>query len=153
MNLTFRYDPAADVLDITSGRNVVAATPLATAALGDIAVETGSDDSRDTVGLIMLWASGYVAPYFQLRRAGAPFQAGDPEYIRYDRETDTLTWGATTADPEMVSQVGDLTAYWQPDPYFTEREEPLFDPIGLSLRNAAKHLSPWFEPVEQPAAG
>ena len=151
MNLTFRYDPAADVLDISSGRNVVAATPLAAAALGDIAVETGSDDSRDTVGLIMLGASGYVAPYFQLRRAGAPFKAGDPEHIRYDRETDTLTWGTTTDDLEMVSRVGDLTAYWQPDPYFLERDEPLFDPIGLSLRNAAKHLAPWFAPVELPA--
>ena len=153
MKLTVRYDPAADVLDITSGRNVAAATPLAAAALGDIAVETGSDDSRDTVGLIMLWASGYVAPYFQLRRAGAPFKAGDPAHIRYDRETDTLTWGTTTDDPEMVSQVGDLTAYWQPDPEFAEEEESFYEAIGLSLRNAAEHLSPWFEPVEPPAAG
>ena len=153
MNLTFRYDPAADVLDITSGRNVVAATPLAAATLGDIAVETGSDDSRDTVGLIMLGASGYVAPYFQLRRAGAPFKAGDPEHIRYDRETDTLTWGNITDDPEMVSQVGDLVAYWRPDPYFLARDEPLFDPIGLSLRNAAKHLAPWFALAEPAAAG
>ena len=151
MTLTFRYDPEADVLDITSGRNVVAATPLAAAALGDIAVETGSDDSRDTVGLIMLGASGYVAPYFQLRRAGAPFKAGDPAHTRYYRETDTLTWGSITDDPEMVSQVGDLTAYWQPDPYFTARDESLFDPIGLSLRNAAKHLSPWFV-LAEPAA-
>ena len=78
MNLTVRYDPAADVLDITSGRNVVAATPLAAAALGDIAVETGSDDSRDTVGLIMLWASGYVAPYFQLRRGRRAVQGRKP---------------------------------------------------------------------------
>ena len=153
MTLTFRYDPAADVLDITSGRNVAAATPLAAAALGDIAVETGSDDSRDTVDLIMLWAAGYVAPYFQLRRAGAPFKAGDPAHIRYDPDTDTLTWGNSTDDPEMVSQAGDLTAYWQPDPYFLARDEPLFDPIGLSLRNAAKHLAPWFVPAEPAAAG
>ena len=53
----------------------------------------------------------------------------------------------------MVSQVGDLTAYWRPDPYFTEREEPLFDPIGLSLRNAAKHLAPWFVLTDPAAAG
>ena len=151
MKLTFQYDPAADVLDITSGRNVAAATPLAAAALGDIAVETGSDDSRDTVGLIMLWASGYVAPHFQLNQPGAPFKAGDPEHIRYDRETDTLTWGTTVDDPEMISQAGDLTAYWQLDPCLSEEDEPFYEPIGLSLRNASKHLAPHFVRVEPPA--
>ena len=94
-----------------------------------------------------------MAPHFQLNQPGAPFDAGDPEHTHYDRETDTLTWGTTADDPEMVSQAGDLTAYWQLDLCLSEEDEPFYEPIGLSLGNASKHLAPHFVRAEPPVAG
>ena len=152
MKLTVRYDPEADVLDIRTDRISYGATPLEGPELGFIAVESAGENDRDIVGVLMIFAASYMAPYFRLRRENAPPQVGNPEHTRYDPDTDTLTWGDITNDPEMVSQAGDLTAYWQPEEDPAE-DEPFFDPIGLSLRNASKHLSPWFVPVEPPAAG
>ena len=152
MKLTVRYDPEADVLDIRTDRISYGATPLEGPELGFIAVESAGENDRDIVGVIIIFAASYLAPYFRLRRENAPPRIGNPEHTHYDPDTDTLTWGDITDDPEMVSQAGDLTAYWQPEEDSAE-DDPFFDPIGLSLRNAAKHLAPWFEPVEPPAAG
>ena len=152
MKLTVRYDPEADVLDIRTDRISYGATPLEGPELGFIAVESAGENDRDIVGVIIIFAASYLAPYFRLRRENAPPRIGNPEHTRYDPDTDTLTWGDITDDPEMVSQAGDLTAYWQPEED-SDEDDPFFDPIGLSLRNAAEHLAPWFEPVEPPAAG
>ena len=151
MKLTFAYypDPAVDALCIYTERRWVCGDQLPE---HPIVIHSGVwEESRDIAGVEILWAANCMAPYFQLSRDGAPFKAGHPELSRYDRETDTLTWGNITDDPEMVSQAGDLTAYWQPEEDPAE-DEPFFDPIGLSLRNAAKHLAPHFVRVE-PAAG
>ena len=153
MKLIVRYDPEADVLDIGTGRISYGATPLEGEELGFIAVESVGENDRDIAGVLIIFAASYMAPYFRLRREKAPPRVGNPEHTRYDRETDTLSWGTTTDDPEMVSQAGDLTAYWQLDPCLSEADEPFFEPIGLSLRNASKHLAPHFVRVEPPSAG
>ena len=153
MKLIVRYDPEADVQDIGTGRISYGATPLEGEDLGFIAVESAGENDRDLVSVLIIFAASYMTPYFRLRREKAPPRVGNPEHTRYDPETDTLTWGTTTDDPEMVSQTGDLTAYWQLDLCLSEADEPFFDPMGLSLGNASKHLSPWFVPVEPPPAG
>ena len=152
MNLTFRYDPEADVLDIGTGRISYGAIPLEGAELDFIAVESVGENARDIAGVLMIFAASYMAPYFRLRRENAPPRIGNPEHTHYDPDTDTLTWGTTADDPEMVSQAGDLTAYWQPEED-SDEDDPFFDPIGLSLRNASKHLAPWFVLAAPAAAG
>lgn len=152
MELRVSYDPnpQVDVLGISTGRQELCGADLPEA---HIIIHSGTwEDNRDIAGVEILFAADYVAPYFQRRREGAPFKAGNPARTRYDRETDTLTWGMAAAEPEMVSCAGDLTAYWQPDPDFEEEEESFFEPIGLALRNASKHLAPWFELAEPAAA-
>ena len=149
--VTYDPDPMVDAMRIYIPRRSAGGIELP----GEhIIIHSGTwEDNRDIVEAEFLFVSGYVAPYFQLNQPGAPFKAGDPEHTRYDRETDTLTWGTTTDDPEMVSQAGDLTAYWQLDLCLSEEDEPFFEPIGLSLRNAAKHLYPHFVRVEPPVTG
>ena len=152
MKLIVRYDPEADVLDLRTGRVSYGATPLEGPELDFIAVESAGENDRDLVGVLIIFAASYMAPYFRLRREKAPPRVGNPEHTRYDPDTDTLTWGITADDPEMVSQAGDLTAYWQPEEDSTE-DDPFFEPIGLSLGNASKHLAPHFVRVEPPSAG
>ena len=147
MTLTFRYDSAADILAIITGRPSNDTTPIEGPELGFIAIDSAGADRRDVVGVEMIFAASYLAPYFRLSRENAPPRAGNPELTRYDPATDTLTWGVTTAVPELVSHTGDLTVYWQPDP----DDAADFVPIGVALRNAAKHLAPHFERVEPPA--
>ena len=148
MKLSVRYDSESDVLHISSGRPSDGATPMEEPELDLIAIAAAGDDNRNLVGVELIFASSYVAPYFRLRRENAPPRGGNPELTRYDLATDTLTWGVTTDAPGMVSYTGDITVYWQPDP----EDETFFEAIGLSLRNAAKHLAPYFELVE-PAGG
>ena len=148
MPLTFRYDSAADILAIITGRPSNDTTPIEGPELGFIAIDSAGADRRDVVGVEMIFAASYLAPYFRLRRENAPPRVGNPELTRYDPATDTLTWGVTTDAPDMVSQAGDLIAYWRPDP----EDETFFEAIGLSLRNAAQHLAPYFVPVEPPTA-
>ena len=146
MNLTVSYDPESDVLHISSGLPSDGATPMEEPELDLIAIYSAGADNRNLVGVELIFASSYVAPYFRLRRENAPPRAGDAELTRYDPATDTLTWGVTTDAPGMVSQADDLIAYWQPD----REDETFFEAIGLSLRNATQHLAPFFVPVDPP---
>ena len=147
MHLTFRYDSEADILAIITERQSDDTTPLEGPELGFIAIDSAGEDSRDVVGVEIIFASSYVAPYFRSRQENTPPRVGNPEHTSYDPATDILTWGDTTAAPDLVSQVGDLIVYWRPDPKY----DGFFAAIGLSLRNAAKHLVPYFERVELPA--
>ena len=148
MNLRVSYDPAprVDVLNITAEERYWSGTYPE--AEWNLVVKVGENHNRDVVGLLIIGASGFVAPYFRCRQESSPI-ASKEGFTSYDPATDTLTWGATTDAPGMVSQAGDLTAYWRPDP----EDETFFEAIGLSLRNAAQHLSPYFERVEPPASG
>ena len=147
MNLTFRYDSDSDILAIITGRQSNDTTLIEGPELGFIGIDSAGTDSRDVVGVEMIFAASYLAPYFRLRREKAPPRVGNPELTRYDPATDILTWGVTTDAPDMVSHTGDITVYWQPDPKYAG----FFTAIGLSLRNATKHLAPHFERVEPPA--
>ena len=149
VNLRVGYDPdpQVDVLVITAERRYWEGRELG--ANSNIIVEVGEQHAQDVVGILMIFASYKVAPYFRVAGEKEPLWAGRDEFTRYDPATDTLTWGDTTDAPGMVSHAGDIIVYWQPDP----DDDADFDPIGVSLRNAAKHLAPFFEPVELPASG
>ena len=149
MKLQVSYDPESDVLHISSGLPSDGATPMEEPELDLIAIESAGADNRNLVGVELIFASSYVAPYFRSRRENAPPRVGNPELTRYDPAMDALTWGVTTDAPGMVSQAGDLIAYWQTDP----EDETFFEAIGLSLRNATQHLAAFFERVEAPGGG
>ena len=148
MKLTLRYDPEADALLISTGQQAHDTTVLEGPELGFIAIDSAGADNRNMVAGEIIFTSSYLAPYFRSRRENAPPRIGNPEITSYDPATDTLTVGATTAAPDLVSHTGDLTAYWQPD----SKYDGFFTAIGLSLRNAAQHLAPYFVRTE-PAAG
>ena len=146
MNLRVSYDPAprVDVLDITAETRPWSG--IYPEAKWDLVVKVGENHNRDVIGLLIIGASWFVGPYFRPNQESSP-NAGDEQFTDYDRATDTLTWGITTAAPELVSHTGDLTVYWQPD----HEDADYFPIIGVSLLNAAKHLAPFFARVEPPA--
>ena len=149
VNLRVGYDPApqVDVLDITAERRYWAGTYPD--AAWDLVVKVGERHSQDVIGLLIIGASGFVAPYFRVAGEKEPRWAGRDEFTRYDPAMDTLTWGDTTDAPGMVSYTGDITVYWQPDP----EDAADFDTIGVALRNATQHLAPYFVLVEPAAEG
>ena len=148
MNLAVSYDPDpdVDVLNITIARRPWSGWSLESNS--NFIVKVGEENAQDVVGILIIYASYKVAPYFRVAGEKELRWAGRDGFVRYDPATDTLTWGATTDVPDLVSQAADLIAYWQPDP----GDETFFEAIGLSLRNAAKHLAPYFERVEPPAS-
>ena len=111
------YDDDADVLHITTEKRVATAASL----LDDpnVAVELATEDGHDIVGLIVMWASSYVRS-------------------EHDAETDTLLIGETAHDPELITENGDLVAYWQVD---EEDPDGYRDPIGVAVRRASVHLA------------
>ncbi len=149
MNLTVGYDPdpEVDVLNIVIARRNWGGWELGSNS--NIIVEVGEQHAQDVVGILMIFASYKVAPYFRVAGEMEPRWMGRDEFTRYDPATDTLTWGVTTDAPGMVSHTGDITVYWRP----AEPNRERLTPIGVSLLNAAKHLAPHFELVEPPASG
>ena len=111
------YDDDADVLHITMGKRSVDAASL----LDDpnVVVKLATLDGHDIVGLIIIWASSYV-------RSG------------HDAETDTLLIGETVCDPELITENGDMIAYWQVD---EEDPDGFRDPIGVAIKQASVHLA------------
>ena len=55
----------------------------------------------------------------------------------YDADADTLTIGRTTDDPELTSENDVFIGYWQVD---ESDVDGALEPIGVTLRNASKHL-------------
>ena len=98
--------------------------------LGDpgIALDLSTEDGHELVGVEILGISAYVP----LGKNG------------YDADTDTLTMGKTTTDPELIAQNGDLIGYWHAD-----KHEPggYRDPIGVAIRRASVHLAKASEKV------
>jgi uncharacterized protein YuzE len=113
------YDQEANVLRVTTD------TPAATAAslLDDpgIAVELATPDGHDIVGLIVIGASAYL-----------PFGRG------YNAETDILFIGRKTSDPDLTTENGDITGYWQVD---EDDPDGFRDPIGIAIMQASKHFA------------
>ena len=114
------YDREVDVLGILTD------TPEAMCAslLYDpgIAISLATEDGHDMVGLEILGASAFIP----LGSRG------------YDAQTDTLTMGRTTGDPDLITKNGDLVAYWQVD---QEDPDGFRDPIGVAIRQASVHLA------------
>ena len=114
-----RYDREVDIL------SVVTDTPEAICASlldgPDIAVSLATEDGHDIVGLEVLGASAFIP----LGKLG------------YDADTDVLTMGRTSQDPELITENGDLVAYWQVD---EEDPDGFRDPTGVAIKRASVHL-------------
>ena len=141
MPLKVHYDREADIVTIRTGR-----TPSAGSSLEDtmhIVVETGCKGDQDAVGLIVMGASSYLAPHF------VPHQRKHP-LSRYDRKSDTLTLGTVT-DSQVMTSCGEevIVVHRKRD----ETDDHVFDPVGVTLQNAARLLSPFFEPVVTAPSG
>ena len=87
-----------------------------------IVLDLATEDGHEVVGVEILGISAYVP----LGKNG------------YDADTDTLTMGKTTTDPELITENGDLTGYWHVD-----KHEPgsYRDPIGVAISRASIHLA------------
>ena len=147
LSVSYDPDPEVDVLNIVIARRNWGGWSLASNS--NIIVEVGEQDAQDVVGILMIFASYKVAPYFRVAGEQEPRWMGREGFVRYDPATDTLTWGVTTDAPGMVSQADDITVYWQP----AEPNREGITPIGVSLLNAEQHLAPHFERVELPGGG
>ncbi len=114
------YDHEVNVL------RVITETPDAVSAslLDDpgIAIDLATEEGHEIVGITVMGASAYIP----LGNRG------------YDAQTDTLTMGRTTDDPDLITENGDLVAYWQVD---EEDSEGFGDPIGVAVRRASVHLA------------
>ncbi len=114
------YDHEVNVL------RVITETPDAVSAslLDDpgIAIDLATEEGHEIVGITVMGASAYIP----LGNRG------------YDAKTDTLTMGQTTDDPDLITENGDLIAYWQVD---EEHPEGFRDPIGVAVRRASVHLA------------
>ena len=152
MKLRISYDPApdVDVLNITT--DYVAWEGVYPDAASDLVVKLREDSQREVVGLLIIGASGYLAPHFRVNVAGFPVRIGDGEFTRYDPEADTVTWGVVHADAARITQADPVVVYWGfPDPEDDDDDDiPLIPVLGVSLLNAAKHLYPHFVLVEPP---
>lgn len=117
-----RYDPEVDALRITTDTPGVVSASLWDPEYDSVAVDLATDDGCEIVGLDVIWASTYLP----LGKNG------------YDADTDTLTMGKTTTDPELITENGDLIGYWHAD-----RHEPggYRDPIGVAIKRASVHLA------------
>ena len=114
------YDHEVNVL------RVITETPDAVSAslLDDpsIAIDLATEEGHEIVGITVMGASAFIP----LGNRG------------YDAQTDTLTMGRTTGDPDLITENGDLVAYWQVD---EEDPEGFRDPIGVAVRQASVHLA------------
>ena len=148
MNLRVSYDAKFDILYVSAGAPCYDGASIEN--MFDVVAEIKTKDGYDVAGLIIQGAADYLSPWFVPGQGKPPAAAGDNPLSRYDPDTDTLTLGFTATDPELITQDNPyLVAYWQRDP----EDADYFPPIGVSLLNASKHLSPWFVLVELPAAG
>ena len=148
LRISYDPDPEVDVLNIALARRRWVGRSLA--ANSNFVVQVGENGPQDVVGLLILYASYKVAPHFRGAGETGCRWAGDDQFVRYNPAADILTWGVAHDHPELISPAtGDIAVYWQED----DLNPQGIIPVGAALRNAAKHLSPWFEPVEPPAAG
>ena len=150
MTLLVSYDQEVDILYLRTGQDAPDGTTLDDPALFNVAALMGTADGYDIVGLIIPAAAGSLSRWFVPGQGEPPGPVVDSPLSRYDPDTDTFTLGFTAADPELITQDNPyLVGYWQRDP----EDADYFPLIGVSLLNAAKHLSPHFVRAEPPVAG
>ena len=139
MTLKVGYDQEFNVLSIRTGERVVSGASLMHTA--DIVVDIKTQGGYAIEGLTIIGASAYLSPYFIPEQPQEPNQAvKDNPYASYDQDTDTLTLGAAANDPTLKLEGEHFVGHWQPD----ELDDTDFDIIGVSLRDASKHLAPFF---------
>ena len=114
MNLQSQYDEGVDALRLYTGE--ARATSASLVEVVDVVLDLAEDEGRHVVGIEVIGASTYLP----LGKYG------------YDPECDTLTLGGVSSDPTCITVNGDIVTYW--------RETPDMDPIGVTLRQASKHL-------------
>ena len=117
-----RYDPEVDALRITTDTLGVVSASLWDPEYHSVVVDLATEDGYGIVGLEVLGASAFIP----LGKLG------------YDAETDTLTMGNTTTDPELITENGDLIGYWRVDEH---EPDGYRDPIGVAIRRASIHLA------------
>ena len=117
-----RYDPEVDALRITTDTLGVVSASLWDPEYHSVVADLATEDGHDIVGLEVLGASAFIP----LGKLG------------YDTDTDTLTMGKTTTDPDLITENGDLIGYWRVDEYDPDGYR---DPIGIAIRRASVHLA------------
>ena len=122
------YDMVDDVLRVWNGQKAADGSSLLREF--GTAVYLGTVDGHDVVGFEVIGASAYL-----------PFGLG------YDAESDTLTVGETTDDPDLVTENGDFIGYWEVDVLEPDRFR---DPIGVAIRRVSEHLAPVLAALPQP---
>ena len=105
------YDKEVDGLRVWNGQEALDGASLLREF--GTAVYQGSEDGYEVVGFEVLGATVYL-----------PFGRG------YDADSNTLTIGDTTDDPDLVTENGDFIGYWEVD-----QEEPdgFWNPVGVAL--------------------
>ena len=141
MNLIVKYYPQNDILRISTGDKAVDGATLWDAV--NVEVDIGTSGGHDIVGFSVLSASASVSPYFAPAHIKGLRQAekGNPN-VRYDTETDTLTFGVSVSNPLHRTSDGDyIVGHWKPD---DTDSSAFWDIVGVSLKEASKHLAPHF---------
>lgn len=141
MTLKVDYYQEDDILRISTGHKAMDGTTLWDAV--NVEVDIGTDGGRDIVGFSILSASSSVCPYFVPAHTKRLHRVvkGNP-LASYDEETDTLTLGVSASDPShQTADRGSIIGHWKPD---EADSEDYWDIIGVSLKEASKHLAPHF---------
>ena len=112
------YDKEADVLRMGTGQ-------------GGVVMDTSSNQPGLAVGVAT--ECGYDVVDFELLGASVYLPLGRG----YDAERDILTIGDSTDDPELVTEGGDLVAFWKVDEMDPDGFLVL---VGLDIRHASRYL-------------
>ena len=120
MSLEVKYDPESDAVLLMSGKRITATVDLESTAF--VMIDLADRVSYEPVTLDLLNVSGHL-----------PLDENE----RYHKETDTLTFGEDAETATLITENGDLVAYWRPNEYDPKR----LWAIAVDLRNASKYLS------------
>ena len=141
MTLKVDYYPQDDILRISTGQKAMDGATLWDAV--NVEVDIGTYGGHDIVGFSIFSASASVCPYFVPAHAKQSHQIGKGNPgASYDEETDTLTLGVSASNPSYRTADGAcIIGHWKPD---EEDGNAYWDIIGVSLKEASKHLAPHF---------
>ena len=141
MTLKVDYYPQDDILRISTGRKARDGATLWDAV--NVEVDIGTYGGHDIVGFSILSASASVCPYFVPADTKQSQQTGQGNPgTSYDEETDTLTLGVSVSNPSYKTADGAfIIGHWKPD---EADDNAWWDIIGVSLKEASRHLAPHF---------
>lgn len=141
MALKVDYFPEDDILRVSTGQEALDGATL----LADVGVEVdlGTYGGHDIVGFSVISACAYVGAYFSPAKIKKSQRTGKVNpCVSYDEETDTLTLGDPANNPLFrTSDGGGIVGHWKPD---EADDSGYWDLIGVSLKEASRHLAPHF---------